>query len=327
MKKIIISLIVLCCVMAGKAQNEVLSAILQTGGEVTMFTGPGAFNQAISNAADEGSVITLSPGTFDAPGIINKSFTVYGAGWEEDADNGISMITTINGNLRFATGYNPPSLKNIWLEGLYVNGYIKVGGSPDGIVINKCRFAGFDFGYANPSNVTLRRCYVQGDVGGQMATITNMTGENCFIEGCFDLGNGTANQVHFDHCIFYKNGYGSRTPAFYTNCILYKSGVGGGSTLKNCICTFQQPTNSLSEGCWFGIAPSTIFSDGTSFDYSATRTYELNDPTYVGTDGKAVGVSDGNFPWNKVPATPVVKSLQLGVDGQDLNVTYEAEVR
>ena len=70
-----------------------------------------------------------------------------------------------------------------------------------------------------------------------------------------------------------------------------------------------------------------IFTDEASADYTPTRTFELQQPeTWVGTDGTQVGLHGGNG-WNKVPGVPVVKDLQLSVDGSTLNVTYEAEAR
>ena len=72
---------------------------------------------------------------------------------------------------------------------------------------------------------------------------------------------------------------------------------------------------------------SDIFADEASNAYSPTRTFELLQPdTWVGTDGTQVGLH-GTTGWSKVPGIPVVKNLQLNVDGSTLNVTYEAEAR
>ena len=73
-----------------------------------------------------------------------------------------------------------------------------------------------------------------------------------------------------------------------------------------------------------------MFSDspGTrNYTYSSERTYELkNKEEWLGNDNTEVGIRGGNG-WSKAPSIPVIKSLSLGVDGNDLKVTYEAEVR
>ena len=52
-KRLIISLMVLCCAMAVKAQNDVAIATLQHGDNVSVFKGPSALASALA-AADEG---------------------------------------------------------------------------------------------------------------------------------------------------------------------------------------------------------------------------------------------------------------------------------
>lgn len=326
MKKTIFTLLALCLAIVGKAQNEVQSAILQTGNDVTMFTGTNAFVDAYNNAAAEGSIITLSPGTFSATRAIEKSITVYGAGWEEDADKGIAP--TILNNILYLNA------SNIKLEGLYVNNYVSISRSISGVVIDRCRFSYLSYNAPSldvaPDNIAIRRCYFGGINGkgnyGVNYYISNLRVENCYLD---DIFQGGGSQVLFDHCIIVK---GSKTyPAYYSNCILATSGVENNTTLKNCICIFGEPTAETGvghTGCWFGVNTNNIFEGGSGITYDASHTFVLNDPeTYSGTDGKPVGVSGGNYPWYKIPSTPIVKSLQLGIDGQMLDVTYEAETR
>ena len=51
-KRVIISLMVLCCAMVAKAQNDVAIATLQHGDNVSVFKGPSALASALA-AADE----------------------------------------------------------------------------------------------------------------------------------------------------------------------------------------------------------------------------------------------------------------------------------
>ena len=93
MKKILLSIIALCSTMWAGAQNEILTAVLHHGSDTKSFTGVNAFIQA-NAAADDGDVITLSPGSFNVSDI-KKSITVYGAGFEKNdaADTEVSVVS------------------------------------------------------------------------------------------------------------------------------------------------------------------------------------------------------------------------------------------
>jgi hypothetical protein len=73
---------------------------------------------------------------------------------------------------------------------------------------------------------------------------------------------------------------------------------------------------------------SQVFADGEIADnYSANRTWELKQPdVWIGTDGTQIGIH-GGIGWSKVPRTPVIKSLELNVEGTQLRINYEAEAR
>jgi hypothetical protein len=61
--------------------------------------------------------------------------------------------------------------------------------------------------------------------------------------------------------------------------------------------------------------------------YTPNRSFEIKEPeTWIGTDGTEIGIR-GGAGWSKLPSTPVVKNLQLEVNGNTLDVTYDAEVR
>ena len=114
-KRVIISLMVLCCAMAVKAQNDVAIATLQHGDNVSVFKGSSALASALAAASDQGGdVITLSEGTFTAA-TITKPVSIYGAGFETDNAKG-TQLTTISGNLTVGKGDNT-TLSNVHLEG------------------------------------------------------------------------------------------------------------------------------------------------------------------------------------------------------------------
>ena len=94
MKNLIIKM-ALGCMLAAQRQNDVVTATLQHGNELTVFKMANALNEVI-NAAVDGDVITLSEGTFNAFTIDGKSLTIYGAGFEDDDVTG-TRATRING--------------------------------------------------------------------------------------------------------------------------------------------------------------------------------------------------------------------------------------
>lgn len=81
MKKLSITLMMLCCAIVGNAQvTDEISAILQVGDNAQIFYGADALIEAMAAAPDRGATITLSSGTFNAAEI-TKCVNIYGAGW------------------------------------------------------------------------------------------------------------------------------------------------------------------------------------------------------------------------------------------------------
>ena len=83
------------CMLAAQGQNDVVTATLQHGNELTVFKMANALNEAI-NAAVDRDVMTLSESTFNAFTSDGKSLTIYGAGFEDDGVTG-TRATRING--------------------------------------------------------------------------------------------------------------------------------------------------------------------------------------------------------------------------------------
>lgn len=329
MKKILLSIVALCCTVAAGAQStDQISAILQKGDATTVYYGQDALKSACA-AAEDGSVITLSSGVFNEPGTVQKSISVYGIGWETDADGVIP--TTIN-RLTFQTGNDETSLSNIVLEGVYVK-TIDVK-QTDGMIIRKSRFDSFNVNGNNAKNITVTQCY-GGNVGCGNVDVYGLTFTNCYLTGRV-TNVKVGSLVLFDHCIMtYSNSYNwndySHSRATYTNSIITHRGgstdiITAGATAKYCIFVVDGlNANVLSENNKFSVDINNIFSDGgTGVDYTAERTFTLTDQeTYKGNDNNPIGIYD----WVKLPAIPYVKNLNATVDGTELKVNYQAGVR
>ena len=341
MKKILLSIVALCCTVVAGAQNssQQQTAILQKGdgtaeGSVTVYYGSDALKEAYNAADEEGCVITLTSGQFNFSMDIKKAIAIYGVGFEDGLFEGVQK-TTINGWVAFRAFANGSNLKNAKLEGVYVNNSVYVNHC-ENLTIAKCQFSDLVFDGTDITGVLVRQCYISGSVNGKNNVIGGLTVKNCYFGGwVYDTANNS--QMTFDHCIFVDGKYShSNYPAFYTNCIIQHSwgdndnltGLRYGSTAEKCIFARGAfSSNVFSVDNWFGVDFSTLFEDATNSGYTAERTFELAAPdTYKGTDGTPVGVTGGDYPWYKVPSIPYVKNLNATVNGTNLDVNYEAGV-
>lgn len=328
MKKILLSIIALCCTMAVAAQNEIMTAVLQHGSDVSVFTGANAFVNANAAAAD-GDVITLSAGAFNVSDI-KKSITVYGAGFEKDETTS-TEVTKINGQLNLGLS-GGGTLADVHLEGIYFNSHVNTNVSLEGFVMEKCYVNG-NVNVGENSNTMIRNCVITGAIAGGDKIANNCIIQNCYVGGAINTFN-VSSSVKIDHCIT-CNFVG---PYFCTNSIFTYYWVGAyydraafanteGAVVHNCIFRnfdYNNQDKNDFQNC-FAVDIKSIFSDAQNATYSAVRTFEIQQPaTWVGNDGQEIGIRYG---WSKVPGTPVVKNLNATVAGTDLNVVYEAEAR
>lgn len=328
MKKILLSIIALCCTMAVAAQNEIMTAVLQHGSDVSVFTGANAFVNANAAAAD-GDVITLSAGAFNVSDI-KKSITVYGAGFEKDETTS-TEVTKINGQLNLGVS-GGGTLADVHLEGIYFNSHVNTNVSLEGFVMEKCYVNG-NVNVGENSNTMIRNCVITGAIAGGDKIANNCILQNCYVGGAINTFN-VSSSVKIDHCIT-CNFVG---PYFCTNSIFTYYWVGAyydraafanteGAVVYNCIFRnfdYNNQDKNDFQNC-YAVDIRGIFTDAQNANYSATRTFEIQQPDiWIGTDGKEIGIRYG---WSKVPGTPVVKNLNATVVGTDLNVVYEAEAR
>lgn len=317
MKKTLFIATLLFCAGAVMAQNESQTALLQDGDNVQVFYGANALGSAY-DAATAGSTITLSEGFFNYPGIyLTKAVNIIGSGSDK---------TTIYSGLNYWPDESAP-IQDVILEGVRVSGDIQ-SRYTSGLTVSKCRFGVFRV-YDGCENITIRQSQFVTLAGG--AYVLNMAVLNCIITSRLDYSNESS-ALLFDHCVIMpSSNCWDHAKAIYQNCIAAagcNTNFATGSTVRYCICQFGDADKYIKEGNWFAVDPTDLFSDGTGFDYSDERTYTLSTPeTYVGSDGTEVGIHGGLYPWNMTPTTPVVKNLELKINGATLNVTYDAEVR
>ena len=331
MKKIVLLIFALCYTVVAYAQGtDQVSAILQHGDTETIFIGNTGFAQAYEAAVD-GDVIILSQGIFNTINNISKVLTIYGAGFEDNAETN-TATTTINGTVRLGDG-SDTEFDGIHIEGVKINGGFGLNSQLKNVTIQRCSIVNnIEFNH-NTENVTFRQCYMLGDILGQYKHANGLLISNCYVSK--NINNFSVNSfVHIDHSYMgnmYSRVYREYAQFLWTNSIINKlSGdlpSGKASILKNCIFFAKHWYEDINiENCHQLSSVADIFADGENGDYSPTRTFELKAPdTYVGTDGTPIGLS-GGAGWNKVPSNPYVSKVNATISGTQLNVTYEAGV-
>ena len=329
MKKYFFFTTLLFCVSAGLAQNEVATATLQHGDTVQVFNGASALVLA-NTAAVDGDVITLSEGVFNAISI-TKSITIYGSGYEADTITG-TAITTINGAVNL--GVSGQTLSGVHLEGLYINGNLNIGAGATDAPVSNLLLTKVSTGQVYPqSNFSLTyfdQCILRGGIDAPTWS-ASVVADNVFLTNCYlsgRIGNLVSGSIKIDHCVLGDfNFFEIPASVLVTNTVMYYPsmwayGMPSHVIIRNCIC--PQTVNGENV---YQVDLGSIFTDAPDAAYTPTRTFELQQPTiWLGTDGTEIGIRGGSG-WNKVPAIPVVKNLQLQVNGATLNVTYDAEVR
>lgn len=320
MKKFLLSMMALGCMMAAQGQNDVVTATLQHGNELTVFKMANALNEAV-NAAVDGDVITLSEGVFNAAAIDGKSLTIYGAGFEDDDITG-TRTTKINGQTNISG-----TISNLHIEGCVVSMGVS-NCNIESLRVQNCNIGGISWsGSGTLLDMMLYSNVITGNIYGNSSfQFNSVVISNCYVGGEIAYFP-TLSPVLIDHCVLNKNGYGIY---YYSNSIFAKNDIyilSAETVVKNCIFYANRSFYAIDqENCYFNIG-SGIFTDGDGGAYSADRTFEIQQPdVWIGTDGTQIGLHGGQG-WSKIPRIPVIKSLGLNVEGPTLKINYEAEVR
>ena len=239
MKKFILLIIALFYTVVAYAQGtDQVSAILQHGDTETIFIGNTGFAQAYEAAVD-GDVIILSQGIFNTINNISKVLTIYGAGFEDNAETN-TATTTINGTVRLGDG-SDTEFDGIHIEGVKINGYMGLNSQLKNVTIQRCCITNNVELNHNTENVTFRQCYMLGDILGQYKHANGLLISNCYVSK--NINNFSVNSfVHIDHSYMgnmYSRVYREYAQFLWTNSIINKlSGdlpLGYAAIVKNCI--------------------------------------------------------------------------------------------
>lgn len=319
MKKTFLSLIAFFVATISFAQNT-LVAVLSHETNVQMFYGPSALVNAVA-AAVSGDVITLSAGRF-TPCTITKGITIRGIGAEGDNITEIRELSTSAGTISI----NIPELdeNNFTIEGLYLSSTTNILGSSKGFMA-KCITGSISFNASSSANLKMVNCNVSSlSLNGS----SNLRLSNCIVHNFANASNSTSKADVFN-CYLTRNDYTNGYPCrcSFVNCFFihtsYTSGyyLPADASAMNCLFLINSSDEATKIDCYTATVPEVF----ASYEYrvvnpqynikaDAPTTSQLSEEakaTYLGTDGKEVGLYGGQYPYDLTPTYPQITKLNV----------------
>lgn len=363
MKKTLITLVSLMVfITLGYARTN-LVATLSHNGQITQFYGTNALTAAY-NAAEEGDIITLSPGQFSFSGsTFKKGITLRGTGIETThstydlAKPYLSIITdridfyskdsnsvTVIEGIRFTSNvyiYNTSSDKGQGTIKFIKNYLSSVQASstfnetpPNSPVVrfyNNLISSVYFNSYTNPDfkfyNCHLGATRTADDLGENFSAFYN-----CIItyrgdEYSYDAPFRHSGYLNFYNCIFCN----LNTSSSWN----YARTLSSTASCSNCL-NIDITSNNLFNGIFFNQNNKNINKIADVFKtYNGNNiwheTFELTETaktTYLGNDGTEIGIQGGVYPYNIKVQYPIITNLssdtQTTKDGK-LNVKIEID--
>ncbi len=305
---------------------------LNRNGTTQIYGGSNPFNDAYL-AASSGDTIYLPGGNLPYPATIAKSLVIIGAG-HYPATTVATNRTVINGSLTINEGAN-----NLHLEGIEITGTLlfNTNHKVDGVVVKRCRInvIGYSGNGTTPCvNNTIRECVINAHVDFSNAKSSlfsnNIVGStvnqgieigvsnNIFLHNSYShLFNNVDNSSISNNIIFQQT-YGM--DRLQTACELstFSNNIFTGIPLVDSN-TYVNNHNSVA------ITGLFVNQTGNAFDY--THDYHLVNPTtYLGLDGKQVGIYGGLFPF-KESALPVNPNIVSKIIVPQTNASGELNIQ
>ncbi len=315
MQRVILFLLVILSGTFAHAQS-ISVAVLTSGQNVTTFYGNSALIKACQ-AANNGDVITLSPGVFVSPVEISKALTIKGAGMDKDSGN-CSRITA--NSIILNNGDQEVLTMETVLENLCIDGNVYHRDSRR-VKIRKCFIYSLiqDYDEATSGSLELSNCHVRGEVRFLSLTmVTNSVfGSNMNIIS-------TENH-HFSNCVFNRP-----TPNSTIDYSIFIQEPGDGSIL---------PESTSTTGCkYIGSQPEFFRYQTTDNEVLSKETtvfkensfYELTDEyaaKWLDKDNSQIGLYGGPEPFSMIPSNPrIIKFNVASKTSADGKLSVDIEV-
>ena len=322
MKKLFSLLSMLSMSMVVFAQGSLL-ATLSHDGEICAFYGASALTSAVA-AAENGDVITLSSGQFNAVDI-TKPITLRGAGMSVSTDSINSHEATIvQGD--FTINLADSLEGRIVMEGLYFNQSVTYAGVLKNAQFLKCRFSKFT-GKSTPimTNSSFINCRINDVI--LLYANSNAYFINSLV--CNPVSLESSSSVEFDNCfIKFDNHYSDAGQAssvvnsYYKNSIIQVTrnnyNIPSSCTAYYCVGIGYVGlfNNLISKNTTNRTANIDVFKtyNDTGYYINDTASFELTETaaaTYLGTDGTQVGVYGGNLAYDENPTIPQITKCNV----------------
>lgn len=338
MKKILLAMAALLgCATMSFAQNNYV-ATLQHEGEFTHYYGADALKSAY-NAADEGDIITLSPGTFNSPGTINKGITLRGTGIDAAA------VSYVSGDVTFCS---TDSTRVTIVEGIIFSNENCIQNNSSGTGQGSLLFVKNNF----PEGIRVTNASSYSTVKGPKVrfydgvinmhlyfyknTYPDIFVYNCFVVCPWSESGFSETASAFVNCVVYYNSDHARYAYninFY-NCI-FTFGTYGRCVLNNtatCINCVSVNFSGFFNSQIYGSNNINVANDAAIFSsVEGHKWYELTpeaQKTYLGTDGTQVGFYGGTYPYNTKVQYPVITQFNTDVQTSKegiLNINVEVD--
>ena len=309
MKKTILLAIVLVLSAATYAQQQL--ATLNHNDAITAYYGADALVSAHS-AAENGDIITLSPGVFNACDI-SKAVTIRGAGAWADTMGGNTMIRN-NFNINIAND----NAQHLTMEGINAYNNIQCQNAYNAQFI-KCDFQWI--GVPGSSNASFVNCILRfwstsssGNTAGTQFTncvvmeCNNYTVPDTYINCVLRQNPSQASSRMFQNCVLYYNYTGENTPSNNSptsfNCLFVQMNADSNYASK-----LYAPL--AGHELWNARGMDNVFK---TFNGSVGENFELLDSianTYKGSDGTQIGIYGGPMPFDPRVTNPLIKRINV----------------
>ena len=345
MKKLFLSLIAVAVGALSSFAQDDLVATLTHGSTLTTYTGADALSDAYTDAAD-GDVITLSPGVFNAVDI-RKAITIRGAGMIPMESNGY-VSTQLSGDFTIYVKDNASTI--VTIEAIHVLGYLWVKGNnlapanlqksrfQSGVVGNGISMTAFSCVFLNG----LCADYETGE-GVKNVTLNCM---NCVInqaqaDGYYAYYDVTAMaKIIATNCVLRQGSY-NLPYCVLTNSIIYTYNswdvLPETCAANNCVAisnseyfinikTTTNVTLEDNEETYKSLFKTlTRWNDITAL-YETFQLTNTAAATYLGGDGKQVGLYGGTSPYDITPTNPQVTNFTVGSSTSNGKLTIKINV-
>ncbi len=346
MKKLVFSLLTAILAVCNSHAQTSLVATLNHDGNITDYYGIDALGQA-HTAAVNGDIITLSSGSFSSCNI-TKAVTIRGAGMQysdgmeptilqndfyvyidSESNHALTMEGIFHDNMMYLTKALKPQFFKCRFGAVNTYSTNATYKSSDGSVKDAnfihCKIARFFLLYGG-DNASFDNCFVRDAV---ISGTSNATYQftNCVISLCYGDNNYIGiNNIH-PECSNIKNSY-------LKNCIIFadvKTSFPATTTLYHNVSNVDCFTNAKNSTNKVESEFTKLFKTWTGLLYSDEEKFDLTESaaaTYLGDDGKQVGMYGGSLPYDPVPTHPRITKLNVAskttVDGK-LSVDIEVK--